>query len=228
MLAEAVEVDVLDDHHLVIIDREQRVVQNLIDVRVVSAGQELGAFSTRFGVSRSPSRSGSSPSSASSFLIRSCMSLFYISALAAQSPDALYADRANLPSARQAAQTWARVLKANPGDFETAWKLPEPTTGSAAAFPESERRVFFEQGIDAGRKAAALAPNRPEGHFWTAANMGAMANRSGCAGWNQRRSKRSSKRYCASIRRFRTVPRIARRTLVPQGSIAVWRQPQRG
>src|SRR5581483_8224339 len=32
-----------------------------------------------------------------------------------------------------------------------------------------------EDGIDAGRKAAALAPSRPEGHFWIAANMGALA-----------------------------------------------------
>ena len=41
MLAQAVEVDVLDDHHLAIIDREQRVVEHLVDVGVVSAGQKL-------------------------------------------------------------------------------------------------------------------------------------------------------------------------------------------
>ena len=40
MLAQAVEVDVLDDHHLAIIDGEQRVVQYLVDVRRVPAGQE--------------------------------------------------------------------------------------------------------------------------------------------------------------------------------------------
>ena len=34
---------------------------------------------------------------------------------------------------------------------------------------------MLEDGIDAGRKAAALEPNRPEGHFWIAANMGALA-----------------------------------------------------
>src|SRR5919198_5793459 len=41
--------------------------------------RNLNAFSTRFGVSRSPSRVGSSPISASSRLIRSCIALFYIS-----------------------------------------------------------------------------------------------------------------------------------------------------
>ncbi len=95
--------------------------------------------------------------------------------MAAQSPDALYADRANLSSARGAAQAWTQTLEANPRDFETAWKLSRADYWLGGHVPESESRRFFEQGIDAGQKAAALAPNRPEGHFWTAANMGAMA-----------------------------------------------------
>ncbi len=40
MLAETVEVDVLDDHHLVIIDGEERVVEDGVDVGGVTAGQE--------------------------------------------------------------------------------------------------------------------------------------------------------------------------------------------
>ena len=52
MLAQAVEVDVLDDHHLAIIDREQRVVQHLVDVGAAyPLVRNLHAFSTRFGVS---------------------------------------------------------------------------------------------------------------------------------------------------------------------------------
>jgi len=34
---------------------------------------------------------------------------------------------------------------------------------------------MYEQGIDAGRKAVAVHTDRPEGHFWIAANMGALA-----------------------------------------------------
>ena len=41
MLAQAVEVDVPDDDHLVIIDREQCAVEDVLDVRVVPARQEL-------------------------------------------------------------------------------------------------------------------------------------------------------------------------------------------
>ncbi len=40
---------------------------------------------------------------------------------------------------------------------------------------ESERRAHLEAGIAAGRTAASLQPNAPEGHFWIAANMGALA-----------------------------------------------------
>jgi hypothetical protein len=103
------------------------------------------------------------------------MALFYISALAAQSPDTLYADRAVLSSARQAAGAWAAVVAADPRNFDATWKLARANYWLGGHTPESERRRFFEQGIEAGHAASALAPDRPEGHFWTAANMGALA-----------------------------------------------------
>jgi tetratricopeptide (TPR) repeat protein len=99
----------------------------------------------------------------------------YISAVAAQSADELYADRANLASARRAAAIWSATLAADAGNFEAAWKLARADYWLGGHAPESERRSFLEQGIDAGRKAAATQPNRPEGHFWIAANMGALA-----------------------------------------------------
>src|SRR5213076_2529243 len=89
--------------------------------------RNLRAFSTRFGVFTSPSRAGSSPSSASSVLTRSCILLFYIPlfavALAAPDPDALYADRTNPASARRAAEIWSAQASAGEHAFEPAWKL---------------------------------------------------------------------------------------------------------
>src|SRR4051794_11052649 len=85
--------------------------------------RNLYAFSTRFGVSRRPSRAGSSPRSVSSCLISSCILLFYIPAAAAQSADQIYADRANLASARRAASLWSAAVSADPRNFEAAWKL---------------------------------------------------------------------------------------------------------
>jgi tetratricopeptide (TPR) repeat protein len=89
--------------------------------------------------------------------------------------DRLYADRANLASARRAADLWAAVLRADPRDFDAAWKLARADYWLGSHAPENERRRFLENGIDAGRKAVAVQPDRPEGHFWIAANMGTLA-----------------------------------------------------
>jgi len=70
---------------------------------------------------------------------------------------------------------WAAALAADARDFDAAWKLARADYWLGGHGPEAERRRFLEQGIDAGRKAVAAQPNRPEGHFWIAANMGTLA-----------------------------------------------------
>jgi tetratricopeptide (TPR) repeat protein len=87
----------------------------------------------------------------------------------------LYRDRTHLPSARRAADLWRAELGRNPRAFDAAWKLARADYWLGAHVRETEQRGFFENGIEAGRKAAALEPGRPEGHFWIAANMGALA-----------------------------------------------------
>jgi hypothetical protein len=97
---------------------------------------------------------------------------------AAQAPpsaDALYAARENLSSARQAAAIWADRLARDPRDFEAAWKLARARYWLGGHAAENERKALLEEGIRAARAAVALAPDRPEGHFWIAANMGALA-----------------------------------------------------
>jgi tetratricopeptide (TPR) repeat protein len=110
-------------------------------------------------------------------VIASCILPFYISAAIAQppDPDRLYADRSNLASARQAAAIWTSALAANPRNADAAWKLARMDYWLGTHAPEPERRGLLDAGIDAGRKAAALQPTRPDGHFWIAANMGALA-----------------------------------------------------
>lgn len=93
----------------------------------------------------------------------------------AQGPDALYGDRRNPASARQAAALWTEEMSRDPQSFDAAWKLARVCYWLGGHAPDAERREFLERGIEAARQAVNLAPNRPEGHFWIAANMGTMA-----------------------------------------------------
>ena len=97
-------------------------------------------------------------------------------ATAPDNPDALYADRSNLASAMRAADVWTtRLERGGRRDYEAAWKLSRADYWIGGHAPPNERRRYLETGVESGRTAAALRPDRPEGHFWMAANMGALA-----------------------------------------------------
>jgi tetratricopeptide (TPR) repeat protein len=97
-----------------------------------------------------------------------------IAAQVPEDPNHLYRERESLSQATRAVAIWASRLEANPGDFESAWKLARGRywLGTNGLPPEA-RKAALEQGIAAAR--TALEPGRPEGHFWLAANMGALA-----------------------------------------------------
>ena len=96
-------------------------------------------------------------------------------AVSAKNPDALYASREDLARARQAGAIWADRLQKNPKDFESAWKLARARYWLGTHAPDAERKAILEAGVAAGRSASTLEPKRPEGYFWIAANMGALA-----------------------------------------------------
>lgn len=93
----------------------------------------------------------------------------------APDPDLLYRQRENIASAQQAEGLWGERLEKNPKDVESAWKLARARYWLGGHAPEKSRQAYLESGITAGRAAISLAPNEPEGHFWVAANMGALA-----------------------------------------------------
>ena len=90
-------------------------------------------------------------------------------------PDALYRQRDVVASAQQAEAIWRQRLARNPNDFESAWKLSRARYFLGGRADDKARKAYLEAGIAAGRAAAAIAPAKPEGHFWMAANMGALA-----------------------------------------------------
>ena len=93
----------------------------------------------------------------------------------AAEPDALYARRETLADAHHAAAIWAQRVENNPRDFESAWKLARARYWLGGHALEAERKGLLEVGMAAARSAVRIQPDRPEGHFWIAANMGALA-----------------------------------------------------
>src|SRR5256714_2222978 len=90
--------------------------------------------------------------------------------------DALYDAREDLTKARVAVAVLRQARTADYGNYEAAWKL------ARAAFyvgehtdNDSERDDMYREGIDAGKVAVQLQPNKPEGHFWLGANYGGSA-----------------------------------------------------
>jgi tetratricopeptide (TPR) repeat protein len=90
-------------------------------------------------------------------------------------PDALYSQRDDLQKAREAANIWEARVKANPKDFESTWKLSRALYWLGGHDTENQRKTDLETATELGRTASVLEPNRPEGYFWMAANMGALA-----------------------------------------------------
>jgi hypothetical protein len=90
-------------------------------------------------------------------------------------PDALYRDREHVASAARAEAVWAARLGSDPQDFASAWKLARARYWLGGHAGESARKPYLEGGIAAARAAVAIAPAKPDGHFWIAANMGALA-----------------------------------------------------
>ena len=88
----------------------------------------------------------------------------------------LYEGREDMNKARLAVTALRQAHAADYSNYEAAWKL------SRAAFyvadrtdNDTERDNMFREGTQAGKDAAALQPNKPDGHFWLGANYGGDA-----------------------------------------------------
>lgn len=93
----------------------------------------------------------------------------------AEDPEALYAAREDLSKARRALEVWRARLERTPSDFDLAWKLARACYWLGHHDTATLRRGHLERGIEYARTAIGVHENRPEGHFWLAANMGALA-----------------------------------------------------
>lgn len=94
-----------------------------------------------------------------------------------QQADALYGQRGeNLQRVKDALQLLRRARVADSENFEAAWKIAKFNyfLGNNAK-DQAERDKAFKEGISAGKSATRLQPEKPDGYFWTGANLGGQA-----------------------------------------------------
>jgi tetratricopeptide (TPR) repeat protein len=97
--------------------------------------------------------------------------------------DELYAQRTDLAKLREAINILKSARASDPNNFDIVWKLSQYSyfLGDHSE-DEDEVKKSFESGINFAREAITLQGDRPEGHFWLAANLGGRAKRNPLSG----------------------------------------------
>jgi tetratricopeptide (TPR) repeat protein len=97
--------------------------------------------------------------------------------------DQLYVQREDISKVRQGIALLRQARIADYGNHESAWKLAKFSYYLGAhTTDEREREDAFREGIETGKIAVQLQGDKPEGHFWLAANYGGDAEHSTLAG----------------------------------------------
>jgi len=93
--------------------------------------------------------------------------------------DGLFKQREDLDKLRTAIKALSEVRDADNRNYQLEWTyakynffLGKHTTN------EDEAETALEQGRDAGKIASRVDPQKPDGHFWYAANLGELSKRS--------------------------------------------------
>ncbi|MCB2186092.1 MAG: TRAP transporter TatT component family protein [Deltaproteobacteria bacterium] len=93
--------------------------------------------------------------------------------------DQLYAERADVAKAEQAAQLYEQALAADPRSEDAAWKLARTEYYLGNKAPKDQKEAIFQKGVDAAKKAVAINPKSVPGHFWLGVCYGVYGNAKG-------------------------------------------------
>lgn len=93
----------------------------------------------------------------------------------AREADDYFQGRQNLTNVSQGVDLLRQAVAGDPQDYESWWRLARFYNFWARHTPHSEKMKVLKQGVDAGKKATGLRPDRVEGHFWLGVNYGMLA-----------------------------------------------------
>lgn len=93
--------------------------------------------------------------------------------------DALYAQRADLAKAKEAAGLYKQAITADPKSEEAAWKLSRTEYWVGSHVPNDEKLAVFQSGVDAAKQAIAINPKSLPGHYWLGVNYGVYGSAKG-------------------------------------------------
>lgn len=87
--------------------------------------------------------------------------------------DKLYAEMKDMATAQEALSKYREAAVKAENKFEVFWKLSRIFyyIGDRAE-TKKEKKVIFGQGIYYAKKAVALEPEKPDGHYWLGVNYG--------------------------------------------------------
>lgn len=93
--------------------------------------------------------------------------------------ESLFKERADVAKLRESVKVLAQGRDANNRNYEVEWKFAKFSYFLGKALTdEKESSAAFEKGKEAGQIASRIEANKPDGHFWYAANLGELARRS--------------------------------------------------
>jgi len=91
----------------------------------------------------------------------------------------LFKDREDLEKLRAAVKALAAVRDPNNRNYQVEWTFAKYSYFLGKYSPnQDEGEEFLESGRDAGKIASRVDPNKPDGYFWFAANLGELSKRS--------------------------------------------------
>ena len=93
--------------------------------------------------------------------------------------DRLFSHRSDVNNLRLAVSEVAKVRNPENRNFEVEWKYAKFCYFLGKAEKDLEKAAeIFEKGRDAARIASRVEPDKPDGHFWFAANLGELSRMS--------------------------------------------------